>query len=137
MEHDGAARPVQAEVAAVGGNIAMVRGWSRRRPRGKGPVDGRTDLDYISALHVDTISMAARTVALDEEAYDLLKRTKRPGESFSDAVKRLARPNRSLLEFAGAWSDMTADERRRLAKIYESVGEADRRRAERIWKMWE
>lgn len=81
--------------------------------------------------------MAVRTVALDEEAYDLLKRAKQPGESFTDAVKRVARPRRSLLEFAGAWGDMTPTERREMARVYREIGEADRRRSDRVRKMWE
>jgi predicted CopG family antitoxin len=52
--------------------------------------------------------MATKTVALDSEAYQMLAKSKRPGESFSQVVKRVARTRRSLTEFAGAWKDIPA-----------------------------
>ncbi len=81
--------------------------------------------------------MSPRIVELDEDAYARLRQWKRAGESFSDVVKRLTRSKRSVLEFAGAWSDMTPQERTEMAPIYREMGEADRRRAERIGQMWE
>lgn len=50
--------------------------------------------------------MDITSVALDREAYNLLKSHKRPGESFSQVVKRLAGKPRPLASFAGAWKDM-------------------------------
>jgi len=50
--------------------------------------------------------MAAKTVALDHEAYALLAKAKRQGETFSDVVKRTVRPRRPLTDFAGAWKRM-------------------------------
>jgi predicted CopG family antitoxin len=50
--------------------------------------------------------VAAKTIALDREAYGLLARAKRPGETFSDVVKRTVRPRRPLTDFAGAWKDV-------------------------------
>ena len=80
--------------------------------------------------------MASKTVALDSEAYELLKRQKRTDESFSDAVKRLARPRRPLSSFAGMWRDLSAKERKELEQAYSAVQDADRRRSERIRRMW-
>ena len=76
--------------------------------------------------------MATKTVALDLEAYDLLKRKKRGTESFSDAVKRLARPRRPIISFGGMWSDMAVKERDELDHAYSELREADRRRAARL-----
>jgi len=53
--------------------------------------------------------METKTIALDREAYELLRRRKRKGESFSDAVKRVARAARPLSEFAGAWRKHLSD----------------------------
>ncbi len=53
--------------------------------------------------------METKTIALDLEAYELLRRRKRKGESFSDAVKRVARAARPLSEFAGAWRKHLSD----------------------------
>ena len=80
--------------------------------------------------------MASKTVALDSEAYELLKRQKRADESFSDAVKRLARPRRPISDFAGMWGDLSAKERKELDRAYSGIRDADRRRTERIRQMW-
>jgi predicted CopG family antitoxin len=80
--------------------------------------------------------MATKTVALDTEAYELLKRQKRPDESFSEAVKRLARPRRPIVDFAGMWADLTAKERRELDHAYGGLRDADRRRTEMIRQRW-
>ncbi len=80
--------------------------------------------------------MATKTVALDTEAYELLKRQKRSDESFSDAVKRLARPRRPITSFGGMWKDLTPKERRELDRAYSDLGDGDRRRTERIRRTW-
>jgi len=80
--------------------------------------------------------MATKTVALDAEAYELLKRQKKADESFSDAVRRLARPRRPLSSFAGIWKDMSSAERRELDRVYASLHEADRRHTEKIRREW-
>jgi predicted CopG family antitoxin len=62
---------------------------------------------YLITLHAASMDrMAPKTIALDQEAYDLLWRQKEQGESFSDVIKRLARKRRSFLDFAGAWKDI-------------------------------
>ncbi|HII40114.1 MAG TPA: hypothetical protein HA326_02735 [Thermoplasmata archaeon] len=53
--------------------------------------------------------MEIKTIALDREAYELLRRRKRKGESFSDAVKRIAREARPLSGFAGVWKKHLTD----------------------------
>ncbi len=80
--------------------------------------------------------MATKTVALDVEAYELLRRQKRSDETFSDAVKRLARPRPPLSSFAGIWGDMTTKERRELNRVYRAVREADSARSERLLRRW-
>ena len=80
--------------------------------------------------------MASKTVALDQEAYELLKRQKRPEESFSDTVKRLARPRRPISTFGGMWSDMSERERNELDRTYSNLQSADWRRAEKIRRLW-
>ncbi len=80
--------------------------------------------------------MASKTVALDPEAYELLKRHKRAGESFSDAVKRLARPPRSIASFGGMWSDMSEKKRKELDRTYSDLRKADHRRAGKIHRSW-
>lgn len=83
------------------------------------------------------LHMATKTVALDDEAYQLLRRLKKGDESFSAAVKRLVRPRRRLTEFAGIWKDLTPRERRALEKAYEDLRAGDARRAQRLRALWE
>jgi predicted CopG family antitoxin len=80
--------------------------------------------------------MSTKTVALDSEAYELLRRQKKANESFSDTVKRLARPRKPISSFAGMWSDMSKKEREDLDLTYSNLRAADRRRAEKIRRMW-
>jgi len=47
-----------------------------------------------------------KTITISLEAYEALRRLKRPGESFSDVVLRLARGQPELSELAGAWGDV-------------------------------
>jgi predicted CopG family antitoxin len=48
--------------------------------------------------------MPRKTITISLEAYEALRRLKRPGESFSDAILRLARSQPDLSELTGAWS---------------------------------
>ena len=78
--------------------------------------------------------MATKPVALDTEAYDLLKRRKKPGESFSEVVKRLAAPRRPLTDFIGIWKDMPEDEFRQIDAFIRKGRELDRKRMQRLLK---
>jgi len=76
--------------------------------------------------------MAAKTVALDLEAYDRLKHLRRPGETFSSAVKRLTGRRRSILEYAGIWKDIPEEDLERLRAFFASGRRRDRERTERL-----
>lgn len=53
--------------------------------------------------------MASKNISLREDAYLLLKREKREGESFSDVIARLAEEQQGtwarLETYAGIWKD--------------------------------
>lgn len=76
--------------------------------------------------------MAAKTVALDAEAYELLRRQKREGETFSQTVKRLAGPQRSILDFAGFWKDRSPESRAMLEEFRAAGRKRDLERMERM-----
>ena len=68
--------------------------------------------------------MKATAISLDREAYELLRRRRRRGESFSQVIKRLAGNREPLASFIGAWktmpSGMVADlerERRQMRRL--------------------
>ena len=60
--------------------------------------------------------MGTKTITLMDDAYKRLKTLKGPEESFSDIVRRLTSEKGSILEFAGAWKDMSEKEAEELKK---------------------
>lgn len=77
--------------------------------------------------------METKTVALDPEAYAILRRARHEGESFSDAVKKLAGKKPSMMDLAGAWSDVPAGSWEAMrGRRRETEGE----RRERIGRRW-
>ena len=76
--------------------------------------------------------MPPKNVVLREEAYEFLRKAKRPGETFNDVVLRLKGSTQPLTSFAGAWKKMP---KRDLARIKEAIREGrelDRRRLDRL-----
>ena len=65
--------------------------------------------------------MPRKTITISLEAYEALRRLKRPGESFSDAILRLAKSIPNLSELAGTWSDAPEEE---AEEILRSIREA-------------
>jgi predicted CopG family antitoxin len=80
--------------------------------------------------------MSTKTVALDSEAYAVLAKAKRPGETFSEVVKRTMRPRRPLTDFAGIWKNIPADEMRALERWRRVSRKKDRERQRRLLGQW-
>ncbi|MCI4343942.1 MAG: antitoxin VapB family protein [Thermoplasmata archaeon] len=78
--------------------------------------------------------MEITSVALDREAYDLLRGQKRPGESFSQVVKRLAKNRRPLASFAGAWKDLPERTLREIQNSRKRMRELDEERFDRLMR---
>ncbi|MDP3765834.1 MAG: antitoxin VapB family protein [Nanoarchaeota archaeon] len=51
--------------------------------------------------------MGTKTITIMDDAYRLLVRSKRKDESFSDVVRRGFSKKGSILDVAGAWSDLS------------------------------
>jgi predicted nucleic acid-binding protein len=75
-------------------------------------------------------------VALDREAYDLLRGPKRPGESFGHVVKRSATNRRPLASFAGARKDLPEKTFREILAHRRRWRELDAERFERLMEPW-
>lgn len=67
--------------------------------------------------------MASKTISLEESAYALLAREKRPGESFSMVVHRLLRRDDPMRRMIGLLSEETG---REMAQFLEARREAER-----------
>jgi predicted CopG family antitoxin len=72
--------------------------------------------------------MATKTITLDRDAYELLKKQKASGESFSDVVKRLAQTRRPLSAYAGIWKGLSRSELRKIEQAIERGRGLDQRR---------
>ncbi len=48
--------------------------------------------------------MPTKTITITENAYNLLKRKKRPQESFSELITRVFGEKSSILDLYGAWN---------------------------------
>ena len=67
--------------------------------------------------------MCAKTIAIGDDVYRNLARTKKPGESFTDQIRRLMERQGKLTDCIGLWSKwMKAEE---MSSIEKSI--ADRR----------
>jgi predicted CopG family antitoxin len=78
--------------------------------------------------------LSAKTVALDVEAYEMLRRQRRTGETFSETVKRLSGKRRSILAFAGVWKDIPAKDLERIRSFLSEGRRRDRERTERLFR---
>lgn len=76
--------------------------------------------------------MDTTTIALDREAYELLRKAKQPGESFSLVVKRLARAKRPLSSFAGTWGHLAESEVQEMRDTLEAGRKRSRLKSERL-----
>jgi len=83
-----------------------------------------------------TVKPKVKTIALDEETYELLSRQKRGGESFNEVVRRLSQKGRPLHEFAGAWKDMAKDDLRKIEEAIRRGRELDKERFRRLIERW-
>jgi len=81
--------------------------------------------------------MGTKTISIMDDAYELLVRNKKTNESFSQELRRILPKKRSIMEFAGALSDMSDEEEARIkGRIKQLREDADREMKERSKKLW-
>lgn len=78
------------------------------------------------------VIMTAKTVALDAEAYELLLRAKRTGETFSEVVLRKLRPPSRISDLAGSLGDLPAPVWSEVARERDAHRRADAQRLKRL-----
>lgn len=72
-------------------------------------------------MHMNTQITMAKTIAVANDVYEMLRQDKRKGESFSEVLRRWRRSKPSLMDSFGLWGDMPEEEFRRIKKTIESV----------------
>ncbi|MEE9237159.1 MAG: antitoxin VapB family protein [Thermoplasmata archaeon] len=73
-----------------------------------------------------------KTISLDQQAYRILRLSKRKGESFSDVVKRLATKGKPLSKYAGSWKGMPDDLKEAIQRFRKDARRRDRQRSARV-----
>lgn len=71
--------------------------------------------------------MGTKTITIMDDAYELLARNKRKDESFSDVVRREFSKKGSILDLAGAWSDLSDKDAEEMEKSIKKSREYTRR----------
>ena len=56
--------------------------------------------------------MGTKTISIMDDAYKILLRNKMKDESFSEVIRRHFSRKQSLMQFAGAWRDVSDEERK-------------------------
>ena len=62
-----------------------------------------------------------KNISITKEAYDLLARNKKSGESFSEVILTYFKKEKKLFDYAGMWADVSADEFEELKKGVEEA----------------
>lgn len=52
--------------------------------------------------------MGTKTISIMDDAYEILKKNKRKGESFSDVIRRTF-PRKNIMRFAGLWKNVDTE----------------------------
>ena len=80
--------------------------------------------------------MGTKTISIMDDVYELLAMNKNAKESFSDELRRILPRKRSIMEFAGALSDMSDEEEARIKmRIKRLKEDANREIKERSKKL--
>ena len=80
------------------------------------------------------VTVLAKTIAVSNEVYEVLKKIKLPGESFSDVIMRLIKRRGSLLDIVGS-NTVTEEGWKMLIKYRELANLAALKRKKRILKL--
>ena len=79
--------------------------------------------DLYTHTHTHTC-MTTKTITIMDDAYMLLLRNKMKNESFSEVIRKHFKRKKSILEFAGAWKDMSDKDDKELRENIRKVRES-------------
>ena len=65
--------------------------------------------------------MGTKTISIMDDVYKILVSRKKEGESFSDIIRMEFKKKRNIIEFAGAWKDISDKEIEEMKKNIEMV----------------
>lgn len=54
--------------------------------------------------------MTTKNIAITQDAYELLTRNKRAGESFSQVIREHFKKKKHLMDYAGIWADISSSD---------------------------
>ena len=54
--------------------------------------------------------MSTKNISVMDDAYDLLVKKRRKGESFSSVIRRITTKKSDIMTFAGAWKNISDEE---------------------------
>ena len=67
--------------------------------------------------------MTTKNISIMEDVYKLLVARKKENESFSDVIRKEFGKRRNIMEFAGAWKNISDKEIEEMKKNIEIIGE--------------
>ena len=56
------------------------------------------------------IGMGTKNISIMDDAYHLLAKNRRKGESFSNVIRRIALKKKDIMDFAGSWKNVSDEE---------------------------
>ena len=60
--------------------------------------------------------MGTKTISIMNDAYNILKSRKHEHESFSDVIRKITRNKRDIMEFAGAWKNISEEDAEKMKR---------------------
>ena len=81
--------------------------------------------------------MATKTITIMEDVYKLLRLAKRADESFSDTLRRKLVEKKDIMQFAGAWRDMSDSEAEAMKRDIRAMRKRSTKALLRRVRSWE
>jgi len=84
-------------------------------------------------MHTQKVIDMARTIAVSDEVYELLVKSKLPNESFSDVIRRSLKRGMKLSDIAGSHT-ISKEDWERVSKAFETQRRMDEEKRKKLLK---